>query len=85
MDNQYFWTHVLADFRRAFTNTVAKEQAKSDLKNLKMDRSQGGLDAYIAKFEQLARASGYNINRETSLLERFIDGQIGRASCRERV
>ena len=58
-------------FNTAFTDTMSLQKAKAEFHSLKMER--GELDAYIAKFERLARLAGYNL-QDQMVLDRFGSG-----------
>ena len=58
-------------FNMAFTGTMSLQKAKAEFRSLKMER--GELDAYIAKFERLARLAGYNLH-DQMVLDRFGSG-----------
>jgi hypothetical protein len=58
--NEYLWRTIIDRFKEAFTDTMSVEKAKQAIKEIRM--KDGDLDGYIAKFEQLARISGHNLN-----------------------
>ena len=58
-------------FNTAFTDTMSLQKAKAEFRSLKMER--GELDAYISKFERLARMAGYNL-QDQMVLDRFGSG-----------
>jgi hypothetical protein len=58
--NKYLWHTIINRFKDAFTDTMSVEKAEQAIKEICMkDRD---LDGYIAKFEQLARISGQNLD-----------------------
>jgi hypothetical protein len=58
--NEYLWHTIIDRFKDAFTDTMSVEKAEQAIKEIHM--KDGDLDGYIAKFEQLARISGHNLN-----------------------
>jgi hypothetical protein len=57
--NEYLWCTIIDRFKDAFTNMMSMETAEQAIKEIQM--KDGNLDGYIAKFEQLARISGHNL------------------------
>ena len=55
-------------FGTAFTDTMSLQKAKAEFRTIKMEK--GDLDAYIAKFERLARLAGYDL-QDQMVLDRF--------------
>ena len=51
---------------------MSLQRAKSELANLKM-KNKSSLDAYISKFEQLARHAGYLLKNNT-VIDMFCNG-----------
>jgi hypothetical protein len=58
--NEYLWRTIIDRFKDAFTDTMSIEKAEHAIKEICM--KDGDLDGYIAKFEQLARISGHDLN-----------------------
>jgi hypothetical protein len=58
--NEYLWHTIIDRFKDAFTDTMSVEKAEQAIKEICM--KDGDLDGYIAKFEQLARISGHNLD-----------------------
>ena len=70
-NEEYLYDTVMDSFNTAFTDTMSLQKAKAEFRSLKMEK--GELDAYIAKFERLARIVGYNL-RDQMVLDRFGSG-----------
>jgi hypothetical protein len=58
--NEYLWQTIIDRFKDAFTDTMSVEKAKQAIKEIRM--KDGDLDGYIAKFKQLARIAGHDLN-----------------------
>jgi hypothetical protein len=58
--NEYLWRTIIDRFKDAFTDTMSVEKAERAIKEIRM--KEGDLDGYIAKFEQLARIAGHDLN-----------------------
>jgi hypothetical protein len=58
--NEYLWRTIIDRFKDAFTDTMSVEKAERAIKEICM--KDGDLDGYIAKFEQLARIAGHDLN-----------------------
>ena len=62
----------MAEFRRTFTDTMAREKAQDKIqKDMRMQ--QGDLDDYIAKFERQARVAEYDLDNALTI-DLFIKG-----------
>jgi hypothetical protein len=65
------WDQFLVEFEAQYQDTAKENRARSALQNLKMKDNE--IDAYISKFEELARLAGYMAgNQET--LQMFLQG-----------
>jgi len=61
LDN-WLWYNTHSSFMRQYADTLKEEKAQTELrKGIRMER--GDIDAYVAKFEQLVRYAGYNIDQ----------------------
>ena len=58
-NEEHLYDTVMDSFNTAFMDTMSLQKAKAEFCSLKMER--GELDAYIAKFERLARLANYNL------------------------
>ena len=67
----YLYRTIENDFLRSFTDTMEVQKAQSELESIQM--IGGDLDNYVAKFERLVRASGYDIN-DPSMMPKFYKG-----------
>jgi hypothetical protein len=65
------WDVMEQEFKKAFVDYAEHEKANDDLRKLKM--KDGNVDAYIARFSQLAHRGGHNVN-EPELLRLFAIG-----------
>ena len=70
-NEEYLYDTVMDSFNTVFTDTMSLQKAKAEFRSLKMER--GELDMYIAKFERLARLTGYNL-QDQMVLDRFGSG-----------
>ena len=70
-NEEHLYDTVMDSFNTAFTDTMSLQKAKAEFRSLKMER--GKLDAYITKFERLARLAGYNLH-DQMVLDRFGSG-----------
>ena len=70
-NKEYLYDTVMDSINTAFTDTMSLQKTKAEFRSLKMER--GELDTYIAKFERLARMSGYNL-QDQMVLDRFGSG-----------
>jgi Retrotransposon gag protein len=52
------WTQFCEEFEQQYMDSSRAEQARDELKKLKMKNND--VDAYVAKFEELARNANYN-------------------------
>ena len=65
------WQIMEREFKKAFVDYARHEKANDELHKLKMkDRN---IDAYIARFTQLAHQGGHNVN-EPTILTMFSQG-----------
>ena len=62
---EYLFNTVIDSFHSAFTDTMSMQKAKDEFQNIKMEG--GDLNAYVAKFERLARLAGYNLQNQLVL------------------
>jgi hypothetical protein len=65
------WDIMEREFKKAFVDYAEHEKANEDLRKLRM--KDGNVDAYIARFSQLAHRGGHNVN-EPELLRLFAQG-----------
>ena len=70
-NKEHLYDMVMDSFNTVFTDTMSLQKAKAEFHSLKMER--GELDAYIAKFERLARLASYNLH-DQMVLDRFSSG-----------
>ena len=68
---EYLYNTIMDSFNSAFTDTMNAQKAKAEFQNIKMEG--GDLDAYIAKFERLARLAGYDLQNQL-VLDKFGSG-----------
>jgi hypothetical protein len=57
-DNEALWTEFVTDFETTWSDTAAKETADNQLQKLKMKDRE--IDTYIATFECLIKAAGWD-------------------------
>ena len=69
--HEHIWDRMINDFARTFQDLMSKEQARSELNNLKMEK--GDLDAYTTRFRHLARMALYR-ETDTKLCEDYFKG-----------
>ena len=69
--DEHLYDSVLDSFNTAFTDTMSLQKAKAEFQTIRMEG--GDLDAYIARFERLARIAGYNL-QDRLVLDRFGSG-----------
>ena len=69
--DEHLYDTVIDSFNTAFTDTMSLQRAKAEFQSIKMEN--GDLDAYISKFERLARIAGYNL-QDQMVLDRFSSG-----------
>jgi len=65
------WDHVEREFKRAFIDYAEHERSNRELNLLKM--KENNVDQYIARFKQLARRAGHDVN-SPSLMTMFSQG-----------
>src|SRR6266699_6994384 len=65
------WHVMKREFKKAFVDYARHEKANDELQKLKM--KDGNIDAYIARFTQLAHQGGHNVN-EPTILTMFLQG-----------
>jgi hypothetical protein len=65
------WEVMEKEFKKAFIDYAAHKKANNKLWKLKMEK--GNVDAYIARFQQLAHQGGHSID-ELEILQRFAMG-----------
>lgn len=56
--DEVLWTEFNTDFDSAFSDTTKKQSAQGDIAKLKINDNRD-LDAYTARFKQLARTAGF--------------------------
>jgi hypothetical protein len=71
-EDEYLSATVIQSFKDTYTDTMSLQRAKNELLDLKMDPKEG-LDAYISKFEQLARHANYILDNDT-VIDMFCNG-----------
>src|SRR6266566_7472375 len=65
------WQVMEKEFKKAFMDYARHEKANDELRKLKI--KDGNIDAYIARFTQLAHQGGHNVN-EPTILTMFSQG-----------
>jgi hypothetical protein len=61
-NDKWLWDSTLLSFNRQYADVLGQEKARAELKRgFKMER--GDIDAYIAKFEQIIRQAGLDIDQ----------------------
>ena len=70
-NKEHLYNEVMDSFNTAFTDTMSLQKAKAEFHTIRMER--GELDTYIAKFERLARLTGYSL-QDQMVLDRFGSG-----------
>ena len=68
---EHLYDTMMDSFSTAFTDTMSLQKAKAEFCTIKMEK--GDLDAYVAKFERLARLAGYDL-QDQMVLDRFGSG-----------
>ena len=71
VDDKKLWRRFVKNFKKAYTNTIDKQDAYVSLQELKM--MGGDLDTYVADHEALVKSIGWAINKDTSI-ELFKNG-----------
>jgi len=59
------WTTIKTRFRQAYTDTVEKQKAQHNIRDLRMKGDD--LDGFIAQFATTAKKAGYNLDSEATL------------------
>ena len=62
---EFLYNTIMDAFNRAFTDTMSWQKAKAEFQNIKIEG--GDLNAYMAKFERLARLEGYDLQNQLVL------------------
>jgi hypothetical protein len=70
-NEEYLYDTIINSFQTAFTDTMSVQRAKGEFQDVKMEK--GDLDAYIARFEQLARLAEYGLDAQL-VLDKFARG-----------
>jgi hypothetical protein len=61
-NDEWLWDSILLSFNRQYTDILGQEKARAELeRGFKMEK--GDIDAYIAKFEQVIRQAGLDIDQ----------------------
>jgi hypothetical protein len=61
-NDEWLWDSTLLSFNRQYADMLGQEKARAELeRGFKMEK--GDIDAYIAKFEQVIRQAGLNIDQ----------------------
>jgi hypothetical protein len=60
-----FWEQFLREFETQFQDSSREDRARTEITKLRM--ANGEIDAYIAKFEELARKAGYTAGNPETL------------------
>jgi hypothetical protein len=61
-NDEWLWDSTLLSFNRQYADILGQEKARAELeRGFKMEK--GDIDAYIAKFEQVIRQAGINIDQ----------------------
>ena len=68
---EYLYDTSMDSFHSAFMDTMSAQKAKAEFQTIKMEG--GDLNAYVAKFERLARLAGYNLQNQL-VLDKFGSG-----------
>ena len=63
--DKYLYNTIMESFNTTFTDTMSLQKAKAEFWSIKMEG--GNLDTYIARFERLARITGYNLHNQMVL------------------
>jgi len=59
------WATIETRFCQAYTNTVEKQKAQHNIRDLKMKGDN--LDTFISQFQTIAKKAGYNLDEEATL------------------
>jgi hypothetical protein len=66
--DKWLWDSTLLSFNRQYADLLGQEKARAELdQGFKMEK--GDLDRYIAKFEQIVRQVGLDINQPLVILK----------------
>jgi hypothetical protein len=61
-NDEWLWDSTLLSFNRQYADVLGQEKARAELeRGFKMEK--GDIDAYIAKFEQVIRQAGLNVDQ----------------------
>ena len=70
-NDEKLWKDFEKDFKSAYTNSTEEQDARSDLRKLRM--TGGDLDQYVADHENLVFLAGYEVESDVAI-EQFTEG-----------
>jgi hypothetical protein len=71
-NDEWLWDSTLLSFNRQYTDVLGQEKARAELeRGFKMEK--GDIDAYIAKFEQVIRQAGLDVDQPL-VVNKFVRG-----------